>query len=266
MVVMAVVAILLGLLMPTLASVRQTAYRVISAGNQRTLGQGLTIWAGARYGTLPPSRVLEEEDDPPMGELLRVYAPRTTGAGAGHDEASIVRQSGPSRRGAWIDATTHDWDGLGHLFASGVVAESEVFYSPAHWGEHTHRRYAEDWVRPDGLAPELQPDHVVYGNYHYLGHLNSRGRPILLEDAGNRIIATDGMRRRSDLNHRSGLNLLKADGSVRWQHDPSLLPRLPIDVPLMHTLVRHNETIRSIFSNPWDSDAYWLDGDNGNDD
>ena len=120
-----VLLMLLGLLMPTLASVRQTAYRVISAGNQRTIGQGLVIWAGARYGVLPPSRLLEENEDPPMGELLRVYAPREVGAADGVDSAGIVRKSSSSRRSrAWIGMTMHDWDGLGHLFASDIIGAS----------------------------------------------------------------------------------------------------------------------------------------------
>ena len=163
--------------------------------------------------------------------------------------------------------TMHDWDGLGHLFASDIIGASEVYYCPAHWGEHTHRRYAEDWQQPDGMNDrDAQADHPIYGNYHYLGHLNKYGRPLLLEASNTRILVTDGMRRRSDLNHRTGLNLLVADGSVRWQHDPTLLARLPIDQPLMQTLEKHNRTIRAIFADPWNDENYWLDGDTGDDD
>ena len=45
LVVMAITGVLTALLLPTLATVRENANRVISSSNQRTIGQGLTMYA-----------------------------------------------------------------------------------------------------------------------------------------------------------------------------------------------------------------------------
>ena len=257
MVVMAVVAVLLGVLLPSLRSVRMTTYRVISAGNQRTLGQGLTMWAGAHKGKLPPSRVLEEEGrDADLGELMRVYAPRV----AESDDGLVVaqRQKHPGYELALDELHWHGWDGLGHLFASGLVKAPEVFYSPAHWGEHPYRRYQEDWIPPDPVAPELQPDHAVYCNFHYSGHLDDNGRDVILDRAPTSMVSVDGLRRRSDLNHRIGLNVLRTDASVMWQDDPFLLGALPESASMIQ-FERHNDLIRTLWRDPWKrGTAFWV--------
>lgn len=257
MVVMAVVAVLLGVLLPSLRSVRMTTYRVISAGNQRTLGQGLTMWAGAHKGKLPPSRVLEEEGrDADLGELMRVYAPRVAESDDGL--AVAQRQKHPGYELALDELHWHGWDGLGHLFASGLVKAPEVFYSPAHWGEHPYRRYQEDWIPPDPLAPKLQPNHAVYCNFHYSGHLDDNGRDVILDRAPTSMVSVDGLRRRSDLNHRIGLNVLRTDASVMWQDDPFLLGALPESASMIQ-FERHNDLIRTLWRDPWKrGTAFWV--------
>ncbi len=261
MVVMAIVSILLGLLMPSLQSVRHTAYRVISAGNQRTLGQGLTMWAGAHDGELPPSRVLDESNgSPALAELMRVYAPRADDDTNGPAFAQR-RKRHKGYELALDDKHWHNWDGLGHLFASGLVKAPEVFYSPAHWGEHPFRRYREDWVAPDPSFPDMQPDHTIYCNYHYSGHHDDRGRETTLDRSPTAMVSVDGLRRRSDLNHKTGVNVLRADSSVAWQDDQFLLGALPQDDVGLHA-GSHNELIRTLWNDPWQSGkAFWIVSD-----
>ena len=43
------------------------------------------------------------------------------------------------------------------------------------------------------------------------------------------VIATDGLRTLGDFNHRTGLNLLAGDGSVRWREDRGIARRLPVE-------------------------------------
>lgn len=264
MVVVAVISILLGLLMPGLTRVRETTYRILSASNQRSLGQGFTLWAGSHDGKLPPSRLLFDAS-PDLGELMRVYAPLSDeerSSGVGFNAAAINQNSRPPANRFAPAPLRHGWDGLGHLYASGLIPEPSTFYSPAHWGDHPFERYEHDWTRP-GEMEAPPPDHVVYGNYHYCGHLDSRGRVTLLERDADKILVTDGMRRQSDMAHRDGINVLRANGSVEWNPDPTLMSKLPVEtegIPVSTS--RHNAVIREIFSDPWNSLGYW-EGDGG---
>ncbi len=257
MVVIAVISVLLGLLMPGLARVRQTTYRVLSASNQRTLGQGLKMWTGHRRGRLPESRVLlnvPEGQEPALGELMRTYAPLADDeiySGVDSLSPTVLQRDAVRRRkpNGWFVGES-GWDGLGHLFAQGLVPESSVFYSPAHWGEHRHERYEEYWEPPFG-GLDSQPDIVIYGNYHYLGHLNDSGRLVRFDRDPTRIVVTDGMRRRSDLNHRIGTNVLRADGSVEWKSQPTLIKTLPTEDSNGISMLDHNTVIRGVFADPW---------------
>ncbi len=259
MVVVAVISILLGLLMPGLARVRETTYRVLSASNQRSLGQGFTLWAGSHEGKLPPSRLLFDSS-PDLGELMRTYAPLTgeeRDSGAGLHSAAIRPGSRPPVGRLAAAAARHGWDGLGHLFASGLIPEPTTFYTPAHRGDHPFERYEHDWA-PPGEEEAGPPDHVVYCNYHYSGHLDERGRLVSLERDASKIIVTDGMRRQNDVTHRDGINILRAGGSVEWKQDPTLMPKLPVETmgtPL--SISRQNEVIREIFADPWNNLGYW---------
>jgi hypothetical protein len=144
------------------------------------------------------------------------------------------------------------------LFASGLVPDASTYYCPAHWGDHPYDRYEGDWVKPRD-DDEAQPDHVVYGNYHYRGHLLPNGRYVILERDPKRILVTDGLRRQSDLNHRIGLNVLRADGSVEWKSDPTLRRRLPLQAQSGDELTDLNEIIEMIFTDPWKNIDYWED-------
>ena len=266
MVVMAIIAILLALLMPGLQAIRSTTYRVLSASNQRTLGQGITIYAGPRRGRLPESRVLLNEQAD-LGELMRTYAPlpedpSLTAFGDAPGVAGPQSKSWKPRRVEWY-SQTHGWDGLGHLFALGLVPEAAVFYSPGHRGDHSFDRYEEEWVSPIA-GPHAKPSMTIYGNYHYAGHLFEDGRTININRDPAQIIVTDGLRRRSDLTHREGLNVLRGDGSVEWIGDQLLRLRLPESSMDSMGMADLNGVIRDVFSDFWKLQAG--DGDDDGDD
>ena len=246
MVVIAVIAILLGLLMPGLQEIRHTTSRMLSASNQRTLGQGLTMWAGPRRGRLPESRVLNQAN-PDLGELMRTFAPLTdeelsAGAGLTRYAQSRLAQRKFKDRSRWSTIQS-GWDGLGHLYQGGLVPEPAVYYCPAHWGDHPFERYEDDWGESRYAR---EPDRVIYGNYHYVGHLDGKRR-IDLDDDPRRILITDGLRRQSDLNHRYGTNVLRADGSVEWLKMPQLLPMLPTESSNGELILPRNDVIRDVF-------------------
>jgi len=188
--VLAVVALLTGLLLPTLGRVRESVNRVVSGSNLRQIGLAVTLY-DRDFGVLPVSRELMQNRPAEM-----MIAHRS--------------QDG--------------WDGLGLLFGHGYLSSMQVLYSPSHTGEHPYARYQDDWFDPLGKR--------IYMNYHYGGHLDwenhQRIRSLLAGDAI--VLATDGLRTRSDFNHGTGANLLRGDGSVRWREDPFIQASLPISL------------------------------------
>ena len=113
--------------------------------------------------------------------------------------------------------TLSNWEGLGWLYVRMHLNSANVYYCPSHDSEHHFERYVDlyEKYRDFGIATE-----PIYTNYQYVGdkdwgHKNRRRR---LTDT-NLVLAADGMRSLSDINHEVGLNLLRADGSVNWRDD-----------------------------------------------
>jgi hypothetical protein len=71
----------------------------------------------------------------------------------------------------------------------------------------------------------------VYMNYHYAGDLEWRsGNPRNLNEGNRLVLSTDGLRTLRDFNHRVGLNVLRGDGSVKWEDNAAaVVERLPQD-------------------------------------
>src|SRR5271154_3768118 len=55
LVVIAIIAVLVGILLPTLAKARQSAYTVGCASNLRSIGQGISSYLVDSKGVFPPS-------------------------------------------------------------------------------------------------------------------------------------------------------------------------------------------------------------------
>lgn len=186
MTVLSISVLLAAMLMPVIRTAHENVQRVVSASNLRQIGLGVTMYADDHGGHLPYSRVLEKEKTP--RELMVVRAPLT-------DDDSFE---------------TNGWDGLGRLYSWSYVPDSEVFYAPSHRGEHAFVRYEDAWL--------MKEDSRIYCNYHYAGHREWDGdeRVRRLGEGQQLVLATDGLRTRGDLNHRFGMNALRADGSVVW--------------------------------------------------
>ena len=250
MAVIAVVAILLAMLVPTVTAARRAAFRVVSAGNQRSLGQGIIMFAGGNRGKIPPSRVLDEAPLD-LAELMRVYVPpMELGNDGGHASKFGHNSMTPGERYmAQIQLGNVDfgWDGLGHLYRGNFIGEPKVFYSPAHTGNHQFEELKDEWMHPDSGRLSEQ---TIYCNYHYVGDRDEFGRDIKLDRNPERVIIADGLRTRMDINHHDGLNLLWADNSVHWYSCPGLFQHLAstprgFDQP---PKPKQNDIIRSIFN------------------
>lgn len=180
----AVVAVLIGLLMPSMATVREATRRVVCSSNIRQNGLALAIYE-EDYRRFPPSMFLTPADDPRPERMMEV---RPIG------ENGLVQ-----------------WDGLGMLFAYDYLPAAGVFYCPSHTGDHPLSRYADRWNQPEG---------EIVSNYHFRGPVPPWPRRLDRDyNPSTAALITDGMRTRNDYNHKVGANVLRADQSLSWFDD-----------------------------------------------
>ncbi|MCH2147962.1 MAG: prepilin-type N-terminal cleavage/methylation domain-containing protein [Phycisphaerales bacterium] len=230
LVVMAITGVLTALLLPTLATVRESANRVISSSNQRTIGQGLTMFASDNKDQLPRSRVIEGVDPRPSELMVARYSSAVRNNPTGSADIRYRNYANVERAG---------WDGLGLLYFLHYEDDANVFYCPSHSGEHSLDRYEENWLAGVG---------TIYTNYHYSGHMNWKTGMARRFTGARLVLLSDGLRRRSDLSHETGLNVLKGDGSVRWHELPTLLAQLPMESPMGDALRAHQDLISELFN------------------
>jgi type II secretory pathway pseudopilin PulG len=195
----AVIALLIAILLPSLSSVQQTARRAVCGSNVRQLGLGLALYAGAYQDAMPPSAFRRPGSDAPE-EMVKLFVDPNSG--------DVVPDRG--------------WDGLGHLHGDDIISTPGVFYCPSHKGEHPIERYRAAWTNP-GTGP-------IVGNYHYRGTPRGDGRLSHIRPASTALIA-DALRTRAEFNHGNGANVLRADMSVFWFMDTTgeFLMLLPAD-------------------------------------
>lgn len=209
-----VIAVLIGILLPSLSAVNETARRVVCQSNVRQLGLGVVMYANDYGGYLPPSRYL------PNGPYGGRVAPRP-------DKMLTLRVP-------FVEEipVMSAWDGLGVLVHTEYVDVAKVYYCPSHRGENPYSKFADNWLRNRG---------EIVSNYHYRGEgpvsTSLRNAPArttrllwAIDPAHSSLIA-DGMRVRSDYNHRVGVNFFRADLTIHWYDDPAgqLALRLPVD-------------------------------------
>lgn len=190
----AVIAVLISILMPSLSLVRETTRRLVCSSNIRQHGMGLAMYAEDYEGVLPPTAF-------PADDAHRLTKVRFA-ASAGFN----IHTSQP-------------WDGLGWLYAMGYLEAPGVYYCPSYRGEHKLSKYASRWA---GLPGE------IIANYHYRGRLPHRSQ-LTLFSRPNIAIAADTMSTRDEFSHESGTNVLRIDLAVSWFSDPDgqLVARLP---------------------------------------
>jgi type II secretory pathway pseudopilin PulG len=191
LVTLAVIAVLIGLLLPTLSGVRETTRQVVCRSNVRQLGFGIALFADARGDKLP-------------GSFFAQNSPHRT---------NQVRRDDPQQ----------PWDGLGWLFVEDYLPAPGVFYCPSHTGAYPLARYADRWAVDAQDVPSSLRE--ITANYQYRGILaGSTWLPSLRPRAA---LVTDSIRSQDDFNHNIGTNVLRADLSANWFADPGIVSRLP---------------------------------------
>lgn len=199
---LAVVALLMTILLPTLASMHETARRVACGSNIRQIGLGTAMYSGDYDDLLPPSVFLRPEShDPARMNLLRIVDADRPGAGRASQNAPL-------------QPIGKDWDGLGWLIGYNYIIAPKLFYCPSHHGEHQFDRYARSF---GAILPEGSPS--VVGNYHFRGVGPGGERRLSRIRPGGSALVADSLRSPDELNHREGTNILRADLAVTWYID-----------------------------------------------
>ena len=187
----AIIALLISLMLPSLSGIREATRRVICQSNQKQVGLCMSMYQDDSKGELPPT-----DWDPKFSR--GTTSPQNT---------IIVRKDEP-------EAT---FDGLGILFISQYLNAPQVFYCPSHHGSYPLATYGARWR-------EDQSRIVV--NFQYRGPAR-----FAAGQSDRKMLVTDGLATRSDYNHNIGSNALRADYSVAWIPDfgGSVARLLPLD-------------------------------------
>jgi hypothetical protein len=195
LVTISIVALLIAILLPSLSGVRETARRVVCASNARQIGLGITMYADDFRDRLPSSVFLPDTSTQDF-----------TNSDANPAEMMTMRLGSAS---AWT--TAPQWDGVGLLYSAGYLNAPKLFYCPSHHGENPYSRYAAAWMNPERQT--------LVSNYQYRGEgANGEVYMSRIEPAST-ILLSDGLRTVSDYNHRTGMNIFRADTATLWVND-----------------------------------------------
>ena len=189
---LAIIAVLIGILLPSLAMVRKTSQKVVCASNLRQSGLGLHMYATDNADFLP----------------LSSFA---MGNGADFDTSPLQLRIEADLRG-FSDGPDHWWDGLGFLYEQRYLSDGRIFYCPSHVGENTFEAFADRFAGEAG---------DILANYQYRGR-GPRGEEKLDQFDANAALVSDGFRDLSEINHQNGMNVLRAAMSVNWFRDEGL--------------------------------------------
>lgn len=206
LVTISIIAILIGLLIPSLRGVNESARRLLCRSNQRQIGLALAMYADANKGFIPVSQFLAMD----LGHGFQGRAP----APSEPQQMVILRVASDE---VDVAVSTTGWDGLGLLHEGEYLSNAEVFYCPSHSGDHAYGQYATLFDQPAG---------EIVSNFQYRGvgpvarqGSNARTNNLFRIDPANSSLMVDGLRTQFDYNHRVGANVFRADLSVGWYSD-----------------------------------------------
>ena len=193
LVTIAVIALLIGILLPSISMVRESARKVICSSDMRQLGVGVSMFSEDNDGLLPPSVYLEEI----TSRIANPMQPHLM---------DTVRTD-PSE---FYDRPWGQWDGLGILFSNAYINAPGVYYCPSHRGSNREIESAARWN-------DQETDQLV-SNYQFRG-VGPNGERGLYRIDSESALVTDTLRSIDELNHSEGFNILTAGLSVNWYSD-----------------------------------------------
>lgn len=193
MVTLLVITVLIGIMLPSLAIVKETTRRVVCSSNLRQIGLGISMYADDHDGLLPPTTFTNERLGriPAETNRLRIaststYSPRVNSGG--------VR---PQAK----------WDGLGHLYSQEYLETPGIFYCPSHPGRFRLKDQQKAWDSVDSN---------IVGNFQFRGEGPDGDSRLFFITPRRAAIVSDSIRSSVDLNHKDGVNVLRADLALFW--------------------------------------------------
>ncbi|MSR69968.1 MAG: type II secretion system protein [Phycisphaerales bacterium] len=195
LVTLTIVAILMGILLPGLSKARAGAQRLQCSSNLRQIGIALYLYALHNEEQLPAT-IFDDDDYPKPQEMMALTTGVDVAGSSGH------------------------WDGLGRLVGDSrmFVDSPAIMFCPCHHGDHPLHVH-ENEIHASSVER-------IFGNYHFVGDNDRRKEQVRkLWQCGSEVLVADGMRAASDINHTTGANRLRADGSVSYWSDTSFVLR-----------------------------------------
>ena len=194
---LAIIAVLIGLMLPALSSIRETSRKVVCSSNIRQIGLSTAMYADDYKGQLPFSKYYDKS--------LLYNSP----ADFASNKLMLARLAFPDNK----------WDGLGLLYGRQYCSAAQVYYCPSHKGGHRFETYSQGW---NGAPID------VFTNFQYRGG-TADGKNNLNKMPDRIALVTDGMASDFDFNHSIGGNVVASDLSIAWFDDSNHALRLPID-------------------------------------
>lgn len=186
LVAMAVIAVLIGLMIPTLSGVRETARTVVCSSNIRQIGIGMAMYADDAKGEIPFSRN---------------YNKSLANSSANFSTNWLMQLR--------IAPPTNAWDGVGLLYDRSYCRAVNVYYCPS-CRTNNHADTAASSFGANGAD--------VFANYQYRG-----GSPLGVSNLFRLVdrvgLMADGLASLQDFNHSTGANVVGSDMSVMWFDD-----------------------------------------------
>ena len=195
LVAMSVIAVLISLMIPTLAAVRETTRKVVCSSNIRQLGLGMAMFADDEKGMLPYSRNYNKSLTDASFQPVDLMKTRIT----------------------W--GATREWDGLGLLFDRGYCRAQGVYYCPSCPTENRLENFTGGW---------MNGSQEVVINYQYRGGAGAVGQSNINRMIDRVGLISDGLASRRDFNHSVGANVVGSDLSVLWYDDSLHGASLPV--------------------------------------
>ena len=188
-----VIALLIGILLPSIGRVRESARKVICSSDMRQTGLGMSLYAEDNNSMLPSSVFLDDDG----GRTAQAMFPHLMDTIRTDPDTQEPREWG-------------HWDGLGLLFYKGYVSAPGVYYCPSHKGSNGLDQYADQW--------NFDTQGEIIANYQYRG-IGPDGQRLLYDMNSLDALVSDSLRSVDDFNHANGLNVLAAGLSVNWYED-----------------------------------------------
>ena len=241
LVVIAIIALLLAILMPTLKMAKEHGKRLLCANNLKTIGSAVYLYAEEHDGYIPPTRYAERDAwfDAPHVTYYMLYIDVVNATLSPHERIQKAREDHFFEGSNWINTGVR-FTNLGYIIKEEAlpVESGKVFYCASNGDKaFSYNQYGgqQDWPMPDldrTAGPEWILSSYSYAPQHRLKTVDIQGKkypaPALkLADMNPALsVALDVMQARDKFGHKSssyiGVNMLYGDGSVSFRRDESL--------------------------------------------